>query len=166
MKKCTVCKVEKELFAFSPDKRLSSGVQSRCKACYASIMQKYRTLDPEKHRLAVKRSTIKHYQSKLKRNQEYRKNNPDKVFIWKKSDRTRNKARIQADNAKRRGLIRDGLSKSVVLLYCLRDFYQAMSLGEAFHVDHIVPLSRGGAHSADNLQVIPAIDNLRKGSKV
>lgn len=35
----------------------------------------------------------------------------------------------------------------------------------AIHFDHIVPLSRGGAHSADNLQVAHAACNMRKHNK-
>lgn len=128
-------------------------------------MRNRRAADPMQHRETVKRSTLKHYQAKLARNQEYRKNNPDKVSIWKKTDRARNKARVLADNANRRSLIRGKIFADVVAVYCLRDFYRSMSLGEEFHVDHIIPLSRGGEHRADNLQVIPAIDNLRKGNK-
>lgn len=165
MKSCTVCKVAKPLSLFSPDRRLSSGVQSRCKSCYAIIMRDRRAADPTQHRETVKRSTLKHYQAKLTRNQKYRKNNPDKVAAWKKTDRTRNKARILADNASRRSLIRGEMCSDVVSIYCLRDFYKSMSLGEEFHVDHIIPLSKGGKHCVENLQVIPAIDNLRKGNK-
>tara|TARA_Y100000004_G_scaffold80752_2_gene90764 strand:+ start:2714 stop:3316 length:603 start_codon:yes stop_codon:yes gene_type:complete len=35
-------------------------------------------------------------------------------------------------------------------------------LGIKFHVDHIVPLSRGGLHHPSNLQVVPAVWNMRK----
>lgn len=38
--------------------------------------------------------------------------------------------------------------------------------GEPFHVDHIVPLSRGGLHCATNLQVIPARLNVMKFDKL
>lgn len=165
MRQCTVCKTDKPLSMFSPDKRTASGVQSRCKPCYAKIMRDRRSENPERHRESVKRSTLKHYEAKLRRNREHRYSNPEKVSIWKKTDRTRNKARILADNANRRAMIRGELSIEIVSIYCLRDFYREMSLGEEFHVDHIVPLSRGGMHCADNLQVIPAIDNLRKGNK-
>lgn len=38
--------------------------------------------------------------------------------------------------------------------------------GILHHVDHILPLSRGGLHHPSNLQVIPALLNLRKGARV
>ena len=33
------------------------------------------------------------------------------------------------------------------------------------HVDHIQPLSQGGKHHPDNLQILTAEENLRKGAK-
>ena len=38
-------------------------------------------------------------------------------------------------------------------------------VGEPYHVDHIKPLSKGGLHHPDNLQVLLGRENLRKGSK-
>lgn len=38
--------------------------------------------------------------------------------------------------------------------------------GILHHVDHIIPLSKGGKHVPNNLQIIPAKENLRKGSKI
>ena len=35
-----------------------------------------------------------------------------------------------------------------------------------FHVDHIVPLSKGGKHQLKNLRIISAKDNLRKSSNI
>jgi 5-methylcytosine-specific restriction endonuclease McrA len=164
MKTCTCCKETKELSEFSPDKRISSGFQSRCKKCFATIMRDRRRANPEAHRLSIKLSTQRNYAAKLARNRRYRLENPDKVYEWKAKDRQQNKARVLADNAGRRALQRVPLTPEIVQMYALRDFYRAMSLGEDFHVDHIIPLSKGGAHVHTNLQVIPAIDNLRKGA--
>ena len=36
--------------------------------------------------------------------------------------------------------------------------------GIAHEVDHIFPLSKGGAHCVDNLRIITATDNRRKGA--
>jgi len=37
--------------------------------------------------------------------------------------------------------------------------------GEQYHVDHIIPLSIGGAHHQDNMRVITAKENLEKNDK-
>lgn len=166
MKICTCCKIEKIFSEFSPDKRLSSGLQSRCKSCFANIVKAKRLQNPKANRESVKRSVKKHYAKKLERNAEYRKANPDKVAQWKKRDRKENKTRVLSDNAMRRSLIKGETTSAIRQIYALRDFYKAMSLGENFHVDHIIPLSKNGLHIIENLRVIPAIDNLRKGASL
>jgi len=166
MKVCARCKVKKPLTAYSPDTRTRLGVQSRCKVCIAEAACIRRAANPEPHRESVRRAVKKHYDKKLQRNREYRAKNADKVAAWKAQDRQRNKARIGADNAMRRAKMRQTpLTPEVLSFYALRDFYRAMSLGEDFHVDHIIPIGKGGLHVAQNLQVIPAIDNLRKGAR-
>jgi len=162
-KQCTSCKQHKSIAEYSPDTRIASGVQSRCKVCYAEIMRKRRAVNPDAHRLSVKNYVQKNYAKKLEKNRLYRINNPEKVSAWKAKDRTVNKSRVLADNAKRRYKLSGKITPEVKQIYALRDFYAAMSLGEDFHVDHIVPLAKGGSHSAFNLQILPAIDNLRKG---
>lgn len=165
MRKCTRCELEKPVSEFSPDRRLKSGVQSRCKACFAEMRRLAYAEDPSKQKAAVK----KYYQNNPDRvhntMKKYRSKNPDKVFVWKKNDRRKNNIRIQADNAARRAKIREGDTSETRIMYALRDFYRAMSLGEMFHVDHIIPLAKGGKHELSNLQVIPASDNLHKGAR-
>ena len=164
MKQCTACKQLKPLIEYSPSKRGGFGVQAKCKPCYAELMKKRRLLNPKAHRDAVKKSTAKHYSKKIERNNIYRSSNPEKVATWKRKDREVNKFRILSDNAMRRTKIAGEVSYEVKQFYALRDFYEAMSLGEKFHVDHIVPIAKGGLHIACNLQILEAKDNLRKGA--
>lgn len=165
MKTCTKCRVEKDLAMFSPSKRGLHGVQSTCKQCYAEIRRQYYKANPEKYKQVAKMYAKENYGKVLERNNRYRQSNPEKLKEWKRKDRQKNKARILSDNALRRSMTKGSNSPEIVQIYALRDFYIAMSMGESFHVDHIIPVSKGGAHAAWNLQVIPAIDNLRKGDK-
>jgi|TARA_Y100000310_G_scaffold51684_1_gene47595 5-methylcytosine-specific restriction endonuclease McrA len=34
------------------------------------------------------------------------------------------------------------------------------------HVDHIIPISRGGKHVAKNLQILSATENMKKGARM
>lgn len=38
--------------------------------------------------------------------------------------------------------------------------------GVPHHVDHIIPISKGGPHHPDNLQILTATENIRKGNKL
>lgn len=87
---------------------------------------------------------------------EWRKQNPHQVTKW---------------NASRRARVRDltpELSKEesakVEYLYWLAKDLRAVT-GETYHVDHICPLAKDGLHHPDNLQVLPADINLKKGVK-
>lgn len=46
----------------------------------------------------------------------------------------------------------------------IKEFYKNCPPGH--HVDHIVPLSKGGTHTLDNLQYLTAYENLSKGDKI
>lgn len=151
MKTCSRCKQQKELTDFYTCSHTKNGYKCQCKECVKET---------------VRNSSRKHSDKVLERNRKYRAKNPNKVQKWKAKDREVNKSRILADNAGRRAKLKPKLTSEIKQIYALRDFYTAMSLGEVFHVDHKMPLSLGGLHKASNLQVIPAIDNLRKSNKI
>ena len=45
-------------------------------------------------------------------------------------------------------------------------YYLTKSTGVMHHVDHIVPVSKGGQHHPDNLQVLTASENIKKRDKI
>ena len=55
--------------------------------------------------------------------------------------------------------------RSIAFLHRLRTHMSRMT-GELYHVDHVVPLARGGIHHPLNLRVIPAKANIGKGARL
>ena len=103
-----------------------------------------------------------------KKRRENRKKNILNIKQKETEYREKSKHLRRANNAKRRSFKKQSsviLTKSQKqIVNCL--YRQAHRLenriGIKFHIDHIVPLSRGGLHSPTNLQVIPATLNMRK----
>jgi hypothetical protein len=103
---------------------------------------------------------------------EWKKNNKKKVSAkWQKN----NKGTVNANTRKRQAALLKRTpswltSFDILKMKC---FYQVAAMrsvdsGQAWHVDHIVPLqgdSVCGLHVPWNLQIIPASENLRKYNK-
>jgi len=100
--------------------------------------------------------------------------NKEHLFISRKKYREENKNKVRAwkkvHEAKRRSI---KMKASTNLTYTeeqlIKQYYEHSTriknkLGIEFHVDHIVPLSRGGLHHPSNLQVVPARWNMRKNN--
>ena len=51
-------------------------------------------------------------------------------------------------------------------IYGLRDSLNQAEGRISYHVDHIQPLAAGGLHHPDNLRVLAAFENMRKGAKL
>jgi hypothetical protein len=96
----------------------------------------------------------------------YREANKEKIRDWYKS----NKAKVYAYCVKRRALKMNQYEKlSADDKFVIEECYELSQLrtkrmGFAWHVDHIIPLSKGGLHKPTNLQVVPATWNLQKNN--
>ena len=97
---------------------------------------------------------------------EYRQEHKVEKTQYKKNNRDK----YNAYNAKRKALklnqIPPGTDlKEVAEIYKLAQMLSIV-LSIKMHVDHYIPLSRGGLHCPENLRIIPASENLQKGDKV
>lgn len=160
---CSKCKLNQPLTAYHKDRSKKLGVRTTCKSC-ASKANKQWFKDNK-----IKREDYKERNASYiyERDKIYREKNSKKIEQYRKD----NKAKLNSLKAKRRTQKKSNtpeisqLEKQLIeALYFVAQVI-SKSTGEQYHVDHIQPISKGGPHTFDNLQVIPAVDNLRKGSK-
>jgi hypothetical protein len=119
--------------------------------------KRWRTENPEKMK-QCKKNWIEKNRDKV------RKNRRD----WKK----KNPAKVNATNAKRRVAIKNlttelnAEEKAIIL--CIFETSKRISdcCGIQHHVDHIIPVARGGLHHHCNFQIIPATINAQKGTRI
>jgi len=157
-KKCTKCGVEKPHADFHKDKAKKDGLKSRCKSCRAAYsmanrehraeyLAEYR--EANKERIAEKQAEYR--EANKERIAEYRKANKDRRLAYK-AERRAKKKNAAVD-------LTDNERLAIRLIY-----EDAQTLG--WHVDHIVPISKGGLHHPDNLQIVRPSYNLQKNDKI
>lgn len=121
----------------------------------------WRAANPERSRAMVK---------------AYRKSNPQKAGAWEKASKQRRRLAVpevfRERAARRRARQRDTCVERVDLKQILRDSNGLCGICKkpldlfGIDFDHIVPLSKGGTHTADNIQTTHMRCNRSKGSKV
>ncbi len=93
----------------------------------------------------------------------------DNREYWKKYQQN-NKAKITAWVAKREARKRnqtpdDANQNSIQKIYSYCQHLNETGFIK-YHVDHIIPLFKGGLHHEDNLQILMARDNMKKQDKI
>jgi len=103
----------------------------------------------------------------IHRQYDKRRKKPEKYKGFRKAYEISEKGQR---TSKRRNAIRQRRFRELVKdhtheqLEEIRDFYCRCPKG--YHVDHIIPISKGGTHTLDNLQYLSATENFQKGAKL
>ena len=167
-KQCNKCGETKPRGEYYKAPRGKGGLRAACKKCDAIWRKKYR----EDHRAKIAEYNKKWHEinreAVIARHKEYHEANREKVATRKQKYREANREMDAVYYHRRRARLaaaavedfdeqevweRDGR----VCVYC--------GSTEDLTLDHIVPLSKGGAHSPDNLCIACRSCNSSKGAK-
>lgn len=181
MKVCWKCGCEKPFTDFYKDRSRGDGVACRCKACakqqaaawYANNAEKC----AEKHKATYspKRQPKTDEQRVAERKASlaaYRAANKDRykkwVADWAKTNRSRRASQVRDYQIRKRNAVPIWANKFFIQQAYELAALRTEMLGFPWHVDHIVPIKSEivcGLHTHDNLQVIPAAENISKGNR-
>lgn len=162
MIECGVCKVSKPEGDFYKSSKRSTGRQYSCKPCQAKTNLK---------RYHEKLSTLDDYKSKKSAyDKKRRKEKGDEIRAYdrERSKLPHRKAAHNEETRRRRAAIRDAIpedydKEGVVAMYQLAQKLSKLTDVE-MHVDHKIPISRGGEHNVKNLQILAGKLNVAKGA--
>lgn len=182
-KLCAKCKIDLPTKMFGTSKQNPNGLKSYCRPCCNSENRKYykrnkNVINKKNMEWAVKNPELIAKYSKKWRDanketvanlkKEWRENNYDKYKAQKQNWRKNNTDRAKLYSAKRRALKK----ANSIYLVTKNDIQKISKLsciycgGKFEHIDHVIPLSRGGSHSIGNLAPSCAGCNISKGSKL
>jgi hypothetical protein len=129
--------------------------------------QKCRLANPELHKLCLKKSYEKHKDKRLLEKQIYYIENQEEILQKKRVyGATEQSKSLQRAVKSRRRLLHKNATPSWADLNAIKEFYKNCPIG--YHVDHIIPIKNKkvcGLHVLNNLQYLPASENLSKNNK-
>lgn len=153
---------------FHRDKTNHDGLYPACKHCKCKAVRLWNAQNPEVMHEASKRWRVHHlsevikyrysrWDKELESCRRWRKGNPEKVRAIARNRRARKRAAegthtaadVEAQLKRQKG-------------HC---YYCGVKL-DKYHVDHVIPLSRGGSNSPDNLVIACPSCNLSKSDKM
>lgn len=133
--------------------------------------RRWRERNPEAQKIKCKKWRAANQQRASEYRKAYRLNNTELDKRITKDWRTANMARVLMTNSRRRARVK-GVGYEKVSPEDISNWDSRicgickLPIEDKFHIDHIVPLSRGGNHCLVNLQLTHPVCNLRKQARL
>jgi hypothetical protein len=185
LKTCAVCRAELSRSEFHKDKTKKDGRVSTCKPCAKARATEWYLANPERAKEARRGwdSRNRDHLNALRKQQ--RKDNPEREKAhrekipahkkieysrrWNALNPERRRMHLQASEAKRRGAPGDGFTADDVRRLLKEQNGACAACGTSVehkrHVDHIMPLARGGRNDTTNIQILCPPCNLSKSAR-
>ena len=181
-KKCSSCNEYKPIQEFYKDASRKDGHTTRCKECHNKSVRRWQTNNSEKFKEINRSWKNSHKKQRAEESKgwaqahpEYRReigskwrtDHPDYGRNWRKNNKE--KIRHYAQNRRAR-IAGNGGDLTVEEWNEILDFYghKCLCCGRddvKLTIDHVVPIFRGGTHTADNIQPLCGPCNSRKKDK-
>jgi 5-methylcytosine-specific restriction endonuclease McrA len=185
-KTCTKCLSTKQLEEFRDQPRGKFGKRSHCKKCEYASQKEYYKNNRETRRLTEKKYRAKNPEVFARRDRKYYLKHKEVLLeknkIWKEQNPEQRKALgRRSQNIRRARKLNNGqepyTESQVINTYCTNchicntkiNFKAPRKVGISgwelgLHIDHVVPLSKGGPDSLQNVKPSHGKCNLEKNS--
>lgn len=169
-KVCSSCKEKKETHLFSIDKSTRDGRQSMCKDCHKKSRRQSYLKNKEKEKARAADWLKRYPEKKAKQQSAWYNKNRERVIEKSKQWAVNNRAEFKINQHNRRVKIRNThtpITKEQWNFLLEYSHYKCMCCGssESLSLDHIVPISRGGKNTFQNIQVLCRRCNSTKSAK-
>lgn len=167
VKRCTKCGEEKSRDLFPNRKKSKDGLGYKCLSCAALETRLWRAANRDYHRHSVREWQRANKELVNQRSKEWRLKNKERRAKTCREWNERNQDKRAEAVARRRGkLVTPGWAEPTAIAAFYREAKRLeKETGVKHHVDHIVPINSllvCGLHVENNLQVIPALENVQK----
>lgn len=173
-KRCTTCQQEfpatREYFCTHPHGMY--GVRSTCKPCQKAYDAAHASVKNERKK-ALRLSNPAIAERRREQERAYIHNNAEVVSERKKAYYDAHPEQRRTEAHRRRALVREvsgnHTAQDVIDQYKRQRgkcYYCKKKVGKIYHIDHIIPLSRGGSNDPSNLVVTCQTCNSRKHNKL
>jgi 5-methylcytosine-specific restriction endonuclease McrA len=171
-KRCPLCDEEKPLVDFSLSSRHNDGRQGYCRACARRRAAEYYAENRERilQRIRSGRSTRPFYAAQRAVATAARHRKRERQRLARPAPRRPLTDEERRERKQRRNLGYHELLKLWRATIYHRDNGRCGICGgevdpDSFHLDHIIPFSRGGVHDPGNIQLAHPLCNLKKGAR-
>jgi len=151
-KTCTKCGQTKQIIEFGKGNGYKGYRRSQCKKCLSLYSKAYAQANQEKMALNQKLFRSTNGEQIAAKNREYKQANPEKVRV---------NSQLRRARTSNSGVFKV-TAKEIAKLYASPCAYCG---APSKHLDHIIPISRGGTHGIGNLTGACAKCNQSKSDK-
>lgn len=185
LKSCNMCRLEKPLHDFHKNKRKKDGLDIYCKDCNKQRMRDKYASDPSWRQQKILKTRQYHLDNPEWSKERLREHHVKNAAIRYARQRERLadpkvRERVKGTAKRAAGKRRAALLGNVAVtisgeeldrklqsnkyMCTICEYDLRLLNSKDMHWDHIVPLSRGGSHTLDNLQPLCAPCNIRKNA--